>query len=515
MRDAKDSMFKRNVNINQNRTVEPAARQAESYASKNHSGNSHSKTGHVKNSGMKNSHAKSSSAGRGMNSANSKTPGKKRTPGKKGSFGKTSNNRRNNLDRNPYTGNPQRAGVSREEERRAHRDERRRQQKIRRKIFYAVMIFVVIIIGVVLSLTVFFNIATIEVKGESIYSTEEIISASGIKVGDNLFLLKKSDVQTNVCEKLPFIGSVTVKNSLPSKVVLTVKQTSIKCAVESDGGYIMLDETGKVLCKVTTLEEVYEGAGVIPPENLTKSNDNLQQASAGDSQQSQTAGTTDTTDATPQATATTNGTTKSTTGSTTQATTDSAAKSANNNSQNSTTAGTTQTPTSAETQPAAENNSEKKPQYVLLTDKIIILKGIEVKSAEPGKKLDVKNKKSFDLYGQIMKSFEKEGIDGITSMDLSNTVEIKLIYQDRITIEVGTVANLEKKMALAANVIKSQDEISPYQEGTINLTIDKQAYFSPKPEESTTEPQTQNGDQQSQNGNQQSQSSDQQSQSNN
>ncbi len=446
MRDAKDSMFKRNVNINQNSTTEPAARQADPYAPKSHSGNSH----------LKNGRAKSSSADRGTNSANSKTSERKRTSGKKGSFAKASNNRKNNIDKNPYTGNAPRSGVSREEERRAHRDERRRQQKIRRKIFYAVMIFVVIIIGIVLSLTVFFNIATIEVKGESIYSTEEIISASGIKLGDNLFLLKKSDVQTNVCEKLPFIGSVTVKNSLPSKVVLTVKQTSVKCAVESDSGYIMLDETGKVLCKVTTLEEVYEGAGVTPPENLTNSNDN--------SQQSQTSNTTDTTDV------------------------------------------TTQTPTDAETESATEENSEKKPQYVLLTDKIIILKGIEVKSAEPGKMLDVKNKKSFDLYGQIMKSFETEEIDGITSMDLSNTVEIKLVYQDRITIEVGTVANLEKKMALAANVIKSQDEISPYQEGTINLTIDKQAYFSPKAEENTTELTTDSTDSQTQSS-QQTQSS--------
>lgn len=472
MRDAKDSMFKRNVNINQNRTAEPAARRADPYASKNHSASSHSKNSLKENSRTKNGHMKagranSTFAGKGVNSAKSKAAGKKDTFGKKGSFAKTSNSRRNNLDRNPYVGNTPRSGVSREEERRAHRDERRRQQKLRRKIFYAVMIFVVIIIGIVLSLTVFFNIATIEVKGESIYSTEEIISASGIKLGDNLFLLKKSDVQTNVCEKLPFIGSVTVKNSLPSKVVLTVKQTSVKCAVESDGGYIMLDETGKVLCKVTTLEEVYEGAGVTLPDNLTKAGDNSQQAAAGDSQQSQTAGTTDTTDATPQAPVTTAGTTDSTTND-----------------------GTTQASSNADTEPATEDNSEKKPQYVLLTDKIIILKGIEVKSAEPGKKLDVKNKKSFDLYGQIMKSFEKEGIDGITSMDLSNTVEIKLVYQDRITIEVGTVANLEKKMALAANVIKSQDEISPYQEGTINLTIDKQAYFSPKSEENTTEPTT-------------------------
>ncbi len=100
-----------------------------------------------------------------------------------------------------------------------------------------------------------------------------------------------------------------------------------------------------------------------------------------------------------------------------------------------------------------------------------------------------------------MKCLEKEEISGITSMDLSNTVEVKLIYQDRIIIDVGTIANLEKKMALAANVIKTQDEISPYQEGTINLTIDKQAYFSPKAEESTTEkpteqnPQAQGGQQ--------------------
>ena len=283
MKDEKQSMFRKNVDIKQNKRSEPVGRvsyEASYTAGKNTSGKNNKKR--AKSSNTHASNGKKAVKRNGVRKDMGRAAGRNTSP-------------RNPYAEKPYAGySHPKAGVSREEERRAHRDERRRQQRIRRKIFYAVLIFIVIIIGIVLSLTVFFNIATIDVKGESIYSADEITAASGIKIGDNLFLLKKSNAEANICEKLPFIGSVDIKISVPSRVVLTVKQTSIKCAVESDSGYIMLDETGKVLCKVSTLEEVYEGAGVTPPEGLAKPKND------GDSAESES-GKEAVTDATPNA----------------------------------------------------------------------------------------------------------------------------------------------------------------------------------------------------------------------
>lgn len=269
---------------------------------------------------------------------------------------------------------------------------------MRRRILFVILLFIVLVVGVVLSLTVFFNINKIEVKGESIYSSEDIISASGVNIGDNMFLINRGNVRRDICEKLPFIGSVELKNSLPDKLIITAKETSIKCAVESGGEYILINGDGKVLAKVTSLDEVYN-----------------------------------------------------------------------------------------EKKAAAKDKTIAR-KYVLNDKKIIIIKGVKVESAVIGKPLDVKNAKTLELYSDIMTSFEKNHISGITAMDLSDTLSVVLMYQDRIKIEVGSITNLEKKMALAANVIKAQDEISPYQEGTINLTIDKQAYFSPAAEDATKAP---------------------------
>ena len=60
-------------------------------------------------------------------------------------------------------------------------------------------------------------------------------------------------------------------------------------------------------------------------------------------------------------------------------------------------------------------------------------------------------------------------------------------YENRIDVKVGSITNLDSKMAFAAKVIKDQDAAEPDQRGVIDLTIDKKAYFQP---ETTTKPTT-------------------------
>ena len=55
-------------------------------------------------------------------------------------------------------------------------------------IGFMLFIVLLILVGVILSLTVLFPINNITAKGSSKYTAEQIISSSGIKTGDNLFI---------------------------------------------------------------------------------------------------------------------------------------------------------------------------------------------------------------------------------------------------------------------------------------------------------------------------------------
>ena len=53
------------------------------------------------------------------------------------------------------------------------------------------LIMAAIVAAVIFGVAIFFKVNTVEVQGNTIYSAEEIRSASGIQKGDNLFTLNK------------------------------------------------------------------------------------------------------------------------------------------------------------------------------------------------------------------------------------------------------------------------------------------------------------------------------------
>lgn len=68
-----------------------------------------------------------------------------------------------------------------------------RRQKIRRKkiIIRSLVGIVFLCVGIILALTLFFNINKIVVSGDKVYSEKEVVDASEINMGDNLIFLSK------------------------------------------------------------------------------------------------------------------------------------------------------------------------------------------------------------------------------------------------------------------------------------------------------------------------------------
>ena len=265
------------------------------------------------------------------------------------------------------------------DERIVHRTNLRRKKNRRKKIIIRSAICVVFfVVGIVLALTIFFNINQINVSGDAVYSPEDVIEASGVAVGDNLIFLSKDKINDAVTTKLPYVGSVKIKRHLPTTLELIITKTEATYAFVSNGYFTLLDENGKVL--------------------------------------------------------------------------------------------------------------EKDLEYV--AEAITVINFGEIESAEVGKKIVLPNENSLEKLKTIREAYEKGGLKDVTSIDLSDIYNINLVYQGRITLELGETDrnNLQKKIDLGKAAIDTQNEENELYKGTINLTVEGKGFWSE--ETSTTEPLT-------------------------
>ena len=90
-------------------------------------------------------------------------------------------------------------------------------------------------VALTMGATVFFQVETVAVTGNSRYSQEEIIQATGIQTGDNLFRMNKFQIAHQVLQGLPYVEEITIRRSLPSTIVITVKEWDAVARIEAPG----------------------------------------------------------------------------------------------------------------------------------------------------------------------------------------------------------------------------------------------------------------------------------------
>ncbi len=120
------------------------------------------------------------------------------------------------------------------------RKKRRKKRRRGKKILVLLLVIAVLtLVTYTLSVTVFFNVKSVEIAGSSRYDQQRIIDLSGISAGDNLILLDKSSVSNGICHALPYIGSAKVECKFPDKVRITVTECTPDIAYELDNGYLI------------------------------------------------------------------------------------------------------------------------------------------------------------------------------------------------------------------------------------------------------------------------------------
>jgi cell division protein FtsQ len=128
---------------------------------------------------------------------------------------------------------------------RGHRAKRKRARS--RFVFFTFLGIFTIGTLVTLSLTVFFFITDIKVVGNERYTSNEIISASGLLKNVNLFLTDTDSAQSNILKKFTYIEEAEVKRRLPSTVIVKVKETNPACQIVFGEEIFLIDKKGKIL----------------------------------------------------------------------------------------------------------------------------------------------------------------------------------------------------------------------------------------------------------------------------
>ena len=136
------------------------------------------------------------------------------------------------------------------------REQRRRQRKInKRKRIFKGLVTILIILGVIgvisfgsyqaMKLGVF-NVVEIEVVGNEIVDAQTVIEASGISIGESIFLVDINQANYNI-NALMNLNELEISKIMPNKVLIRMVESTPICAVNFDNKVYYLTEDKKLI----------------------------------------------------------------------------------------------------------------------------------------------------------------------------------------------------------------------------------------------------------------------------
>lgn len=128
----------------------------------------------------------------------------------------------------------------------AKKPQRPRTSRKRRKKRGALP-FILVCAVLIIALSFLFRVSEIEVVGSTSYTDEEVISASNIQLGDNLFFINSSTANSRIASKLPSIDSVAVNRIMPNKIQIVIEESTTIAYVIIEGQYWSLDRSVRFL----------------------------------------------------------------------------------------------------------------------------------------------------------------------------------------------------------------------------------------------------------------------------
>ncbi|MBR1591673.1 MAG: FtsQ-type POTRA domain-containing protein [Ruminococcus sp.] len=148
----------------------------------------------------------------------------------------------------------------------------RRTSRRKRKmsIYILAVILLVITVGITLCFTFMFNIDQIIISGESdTYTPMNIVEASGISIGDNLFRIDAAETEAKIHSELLNVEEVEVRKKFPASISIHVTRCIPTYNVEYQGGVLLVSERGKILANNTSQREGLAVVQGFEPKEMT------------------------------------------------------------------------------------------------------------------------------------------------------------------------------------------------------------------------------------------------------
>lgn len=158
---------------------------------------------------------------------------------------------------------------------------RRKRRKSNMSLYYIMVAVIVVFAFYFLSNFVFFRLDEITITGSTYYSRDNILMASTLREGDNLFRTDIKGIEERLNSMMVYADDVKVRRKLPSKIEITVTEAVPKYNLEQDGKYYVVSESGKIL--ETNLSAPQDGLLIVKgfdikdtkPNAVLESNDSL------------------------------------------------------------------------------------------------------------------------------------------------------------------------------------------------------------------------------------------------
>ena len=303
------------------------------------------------------------------------------------------------------------------------------------------LIMAAIVAAVIFGVAIFFKVNTVEVQGNTIYSADEIRSASGIQKGDNLFTLNKEAAAGSIKASLPYVETVSIIRFLPDKIVIEVKESDATFAVTTDTNTTwLINSVGKALEQISdsapdsalTAEPTAPDAEAPVEEPVEQPVENTDSENAGEDEAQQPTENPD-------------------------------AASGEQTQQPSDTADTAGRDTAAEAS-AADNSAIQADGK-----RIPRILGVTVNSPTVGSVVTATNPASLNAALAVIAELDGTGLlDHIVSINTEKEYDIVLQYDGRYEIRLGGTEELSYKIDYLTVILS---KLSDFQAGVIDLTF--------------------------------------------
>lgn len=154
------------------------------------------------------------------------------------------------------------------------RHSNRRHRRGGSGFLYKLLSVLVISGAIIAAMTLFFRVDEIVITGQERYTADEIRAATGVEIGDNLFLLNRSEVAKRITEQLPYIQSSRINPKAPDTLFIEVEECGTPLAVVQDGFAWLVSPSGKIVDQLEAAEAenygVIDGVALLAPSVGTR-----------------------------------------------------------------------------------------------------------------------------------------------------------------------------------------------------------------------------------------------------